>query len=77
MNLVPKRVKEWINLDILGIPIIVEKLGGKVTEIIPIDDNKGNPLNPTACYIIEPLKFLKKARKIEFQYSVFQVLTSS
>ena len=45
---------------IRGIPNIVEKLGGKVTEIIPIDDNKGNPLNPTACYIIEPLKFKEK-----------------
>ena len=31
----------------------VEKLGGKVTDIIPIC-NTSNPLNPTACYVIEP-----------------------
>jgi SAM-dependent methyltransferase len=31
----------------------VSKLGGKVLDIIPIR-NIGNPLNPTACYIIEP-----------------------
>lgn len=31
----------------------VEKLGGKVTDIIPIQ-TASNPLNPTACYVIEP-----------------------
>ena len=31
----------------------VEKLGGKVTDIIPICE-VSNPLNPTACYVIEP-----------------------
>lgn len=31
----------------------VARLGGKVTEIIPIN-NTANPLNPTACFIIEP-----------------------
>lgn len=31
----------------------VRKLGGKVTDIIPIS-NTGNPLNPTVCYVIEP-----------------------
>ena len=31
----------------------VSKLGGKVLDVIPIQ-NTGNPLNPTACYIIEP-----------------------
>lgn len=30
-----------------------ENLGGKVTDIIPIE-NTINPLNPTACYVIEP-----------------------
>ena len=33
----------------------VEKLRGKVTDIIPIQ-NIANPLNPTTCYIIEPPK---------------------
>jgi SAM-dependent methyltransferase len=32
---------------------MVSKLGGKVLDVIPIQ-NIGNPLNPTACYIIEP-----------------------
>lgn len=31
----------------------VEKLGGAVKDIIPIQ-NVANPLNPTACYVIEP-----------------------
>ena len=32
---------------------MVSKLGGKLLDVIPIQ-NIGNPLNPTACYIIEP-----------------------
>lgn len=32
---------------------VVEELGGVVREIIPID-NVINPLNPNACYVIEP-----------------------
>ena len=31
----------------------VANLGGKVTDVIPVY-NVGNPLNPTACYVIEP-----------------------
>ena len=38
---------------IRGIQSTAENLGGRVIEIIPIK-NVGNPLNPTACYIIEP-----------------------
>lgn len=42
----------------------VLKLGGKLVEVIP-NKNIGNPLNPTACYIIEPpsqdTKFLEAA----------------
>ncbi len=38
---------------IKGVEEEVTKLGGRVTEINPIV-NAGNPLNPTACYVIEP-----------------------
>jgi SAM-dependent methyltransferase len=38
---------------IKGIEGEVTRLGGIVTEIIPIN-NAGNPLNPTHCFIIEP-----------------------
>ena len=42
----------------------VAKLGGNVLEVLPIH-NVGNPLNPTACYIIEPpkhnIKYLEEA----------------
>ena len=40
---------------IKGIKSVVEKLGGCVTNIIPIK-NYINKLNPTVCYIIEPPK---------------------
>ena len=46
-----------VRMDRLGyikdIEGMVSKLGGKVLDVIPIQ-NIGNPLNPTACYIIEP-----------------------
>jgi hypothetical protein len=46
-----------VRMDKLGyirnIEGAVSKLGGKVTDIIPIN-HTSNPLNPTACYIIEP-----------------------
>ena len=46
-----------VRMDRLGyikdIEGMVSKLGGKVLDVIPIQ-NTGNPLNPTACYIIEP-----------------------
>ena len=46
-----------VRMDRLGyikdIEGMVSKLGGKVLDGIPIQ-NIGNPLNPTACYIIEP-----------------------
>ena len=38
---------------IRGIQSTAENLGGRVVEIIPIK-NVETPLNPTACYIIEP-----------------------
>ena len=42
----------------------VFKLGGKVIDVIPIQ-NIANPLNPSACYIIEPprhdIKYLEEA----------------
>ena len=46
-----------VRMDRLGyikdIEGMVSKLGGKLLDVIPIQ-NIGNPLNPTACYIIEP-----------------------
>ena len=46
-----------VRMDRLGyiknIEGTVSKLGGKVLDVIPIQ-NIGNPLNPTACFIIEP-----------------------
>lgn len=38
---------------IKGVETEVVRLGGRVTDIIPIT-NTSNPLNPTACYVIEP-----------------------
>jgi ubiquinone/menaquinone biosynthesis C-methylase UbiE len=38
---------------IRGIEQVVEDLGGKILDVIQIK-NVSNPLNPTACYVIEP-----------------------
>ncbi|WP_412775778.1 class I SAM-dependent methyltransferase [Thalassospira lucentensis] len=54
---------------IKGVEDEVTKLGGKVTDIIPIT-NAGNPLNPTACYVIEPPL---SNSSIELDYPVFCV----
>ena len=37
----------------------VKSLGGKVVNVIPMSI-VGNPLNPTACYVIEPPEDLSK-----------------
>lgn len=36
-----------------GIEDMVSKLGGKVVDVVPIK-NTANPMNPTACFIVEP-----------------------
>ncbi len=54
---------------IKGVQATVEELGGRVVDIIPIKQAY-NPLNPTACYVIEPPK---KYEKLECDNPVFCV----
>ena len=44
---------------IKNIEVTVSKLGGKVIDVVPIRYSY-NPLNPTACYIIEPPTHIEK-----------------
>ncbi|MBT5434510.1 MAG: class I SAM-dependent methyltransferase [Rhodospirillaceae bacterium] len=52
-----------VRMDKLGyiknIEVTVSKLGGKVIDVVPIRYSY-NPLNPTACYIIEPPTHIEK-----------------
>ena len=52
---------------IKNISLVVKKLGGKLTNFIPLK-NSIVPLNPTVCYVIDPPKVLdkKKTNKIQF-----------